>query len=104
MRPRQALAGLGDPEIAIFGIGAQTIGFEILVPVVADGDALFWTHAFCQRHAARFRVSLFAFWPRLFFAQWVWRCLCAQTIFSAPRRGPQPAMSASAWPWAFSLR
>src|ERR1700730_5262031 len=59
MRPRQTPAGLGDPEIAISGIGAQTIGLEVLVPVMADGDALFRTHAFCNRRAARFGVATF---------------------------------------------
>src|SRR5260370_16285996 len=41
MRPRQATAGLRNAEIAILRIGAQTIGFEILVAVMADSDALF---------------------------------------------------------------
>src|ERR1700694_1137163 len=41
MRLRPAAAGLRNAEIAILRIGAQTIGFEILVAIMADGDALF---------------------------------------------------------------
>src|SRR5712692_7864577 len=52
MRLRQALGCLANAEIAVFRVGAQTVGFKVLVAIVADGDALFWTSAFC-RYAAR---------------------------------------------------
>jgi len=45
MRPRQAARRVGNAEIAIFGVSAQAIGFEILVAVVADGYALLWKNA-----------------------------------------------------------
>ena len=41
MRLRQAVAGFGNAEVAIMRIAAQAVGFEILVAVMADGDALF---------------------------------------------------------------
>src|SRR5258708_34162455 len=50
---RQALGCIADAEIAVFRVSAQTVGFEVLVAVVADGDALFRTSAFCGRYAAR---------------------------------------------------
>ena len=37
---RQAVAGCGKPQIAVLRIGAQAVGFEILVAVMTDGDAL----------------------------------------------------------------
>src|SRR5260370_740095 len=48
MRPHQAVARLGDSEVAGFCVSAPTISFEILVAVMADGDALFRTCAFCR--------------------------------------------------------
>src|SRR5260370_30027454 len=48
MGPQQAVARLGNSEVAVFCVSAQTIGFEILVAVMADGDALFRTGAFCR--------------------------------------------------------
>src|SRR5258708_28101740 len=48
MGPDQAVVRLGNYEVAVFCVSAQTIGFEILVAVMADGDALFRTGAFCR--------------------------------------------------------
>src|SRR5258707_2106367 len=48
MGPHQAVARLGNSEVAVFCVSAQTIGFGILVAVMADGDALFRTGAFCR--------------------------------------------------------
>src|ERR1700687_1974751 len=59
MRPRQALAGVGNAEVAISGISAQTIGFEILVAIMADGDALFRTDALRRRLRARLGLAIF---------------------------------------------
>src|SRR5258708_35604086 len=42
---RQAVAGLGNAEVAILGVGPQAIGHKILVAVMADGDALLRTRA-----------------------------------------------------------
>ena len=55
MRLRQAMAGLGNAEIAVLRIGAQAIGFEILFAVMTDGDALFRTRA---RFGGRQRAGL----------------------------------------------
>src|SRR6266849_512771 len=60
MRSRQAMASLGNPEIAIMRIAAQTIGFEILVTVMADGDALLWTGALGGSLRASFRLDRFS--------------------------------------------
>src|ERR1700687_5393990 len=57
MRPRQALARLGNPEVAIVRIGAQAIGLEILVAIMADGDALFRPSALCRRRRARLGLN-----------------------------------------------
>ena len=43
MRLRQAVAGVGDAEIAIMRVAAQAVGFEILLAIMADGDALLRT-------------------------------------------------------------
>src|ERR1700730_18412553 len=58
MRPRQTAAGLGDPEVTIFRVTAQTVGFEILVVIMADGETLFRPRAFCNRRAARLGLEL----------------------------------------------
>src|SRR6266404_6408063 len=52
MRLRQALGCLADAEIAVFRVSTQTVGFKVLVAIMADGDALFRTSALCSRHAA----------------------------------------------------
>src|ERR1700737_426118 len=59
MRLRQAMARLGNPEIAIMRVRAQTIGFEILVAIVADGDALLWAGALGGSLRASFRLAIF---------------------------------------------
>ena len=41
MRPCHAATGVGHAEIAILRVSAQTVGFEVLVAMMADGDALF---------------------------------------------------------------
>src|ERR1035441_6168592 len=43
MRLRQAVAGGSDTEVAIMRVAAQAVGFEILLAIVADGDALLRT-------------------------------------------------------------
>jgi len=58
MRLRQAMGCLANAEIAVFRVSTQTVGFEILVAIVADGDALFRTSAFCSRHAARLGFAI----------------------------------------------
>src|SRR5437764_11455615 len=40
MRPRQAGRRVGNAEVAVPRIGAQAVGLEILVAVMADRDAL----------------------------------------------------------------
>jgi hypothetical protein len=40
MRSRQAMARIGNAEIAVFGVGAKPIGLEILLAVMTDRDAL----------------------------------------------------------------
>src|SRR3979490_269820 len=55
MRLRQAVAGLGNAEIAGLRIGAQAIGFEILLAMMTDGDPLFRTRA---RFGGRQRAGL----------------------------------------------
>ena len=40
MRLRQAVARVGDAEVAVMRVGAQAVGLEILFAVMADGDAL----------------------------------------------------------------
>src|SRR5450755_3402826 len=59
MRLRQAVAGLRNAEIAIARVGAQTIGFEILVAIVTDGDALFRPRArSCGRQPPRLGLAI----------------------------------------------
>src|SRR5450755_4393948 len=59
MRLRQAVAGLRNAEIAIVRVGAQTIGFEILVAIVTDGDALFRPRArSCGRQPPRLGLAI----------------------------------------------
>ena len=40
MRLRQAVGGVRNAEVAVFRVGAQAVGLEILFAVMADGDAL----------------------------------------------------------------
>src|ERR1700730_11335480 len=96
MRLRQAVAGVGDAEVAVFRVGAQTISFEILVAIMADGDALFRTSTFCSRCAARLGLE--------FLASGGFSSGSARRLFFFRRRSwPLPARSASAWPSTFSL-
>jgi len=53
MRLRKTLACRGHPEIAVMRIGAQTIGFEILVAVMTDCDTLFRPGAFSGGNRTR---------------------------------------------------
>src|SRR3954454_12309598 len=48
MRPCQAVAGLGDSKVAVRRVSAQSISFEVLVAVVADGNALLWPRPFSR--------------------------------------------------------
>ena len=41
MRLREAVGGIGKAEVAVLRVGAQAVGLEILVTMMADGDALF---------------------------------------------------------------
>src|SRR5258705_11977245 len=61
MRLRQALGGLANAEIAVFCVSTQTVGFEVLVAIMADGDALFRPRAFCSRYAARLGLAVLGF-------------------------------------------
>ena len=87
MRLRQAVAGVGKAEIAILGVGAQAVGFEILVAVMADGDALL---------RPRLRLAGADVRPRLlivFSRRLIWRrssAVFAPAISSARRRWPRP--------------
>src|SRR6202158_6395690 len=72
MRLRQAAAGLRNAEIAILRIGAQTIGFEILVAIMADGDALF--RASAPGGGLRPRLGLAIFGLAIFGLDWLSRC------------------------------
>src|SRR6266446_5575219 len=59
MRPREAVAGLRNAEIAIVRVGAQAIGFEILVAIVTDGDALLRPRArLCGRQRPRLGLAI----------------------------------------------
>src|SRR5258707_14768247 len=59
MRLRQAVAGLRNAEIAIVRVSAQAIGFEILVAIVTDGDALFRPRArLCGRQPPRLGLAI----------------------------------------------
>src|SRR6267154_4184900 len=58
MRLRQAMGCLANAEIAVFRVSTQTVGLKIFVAIVADGDALFRTSAFCSRHAARLGFAI----------------------------------------------
>src|SRR6202795_1347829 len=59
MRLRQAMTGLRNAEIAIVRVGAQAIGFEILVAIMTDGDALFRPRArFCGRQPPRLGLAI----------------------------------------------
>ena len=40
MRLRQAVRGFRDAEVAVLRVSAQAVGFEILLAVMADRDAL----------------------------------------------------------------
>src|SRR5258706_11094282 len=59
MRLRQAVAGLRDAEIPIVRVSAQAIGFEILVAIVADGDALLRTNALGGWQRVRLGLAIF---------------------------------------------
>src|SRR5258707_6099650 len=53
MRLRQAVRCLANAEIAVFRVSAQTVGFKVLVAMMADGDALFRTSALLRRRRVR---------------------------------------------------
>jgi len=42
-----------NAEVAVFRVGAKAVGFEILVAVMADRDALFRTRGLCPWRRAR---------------------------------------------------
>src|ERR1019366_4602269 len=58
MRLRETMAGVGYAEIAILRVGAQAVGLEILVAVMADGDALFRARAFGGGLRARLGLAI----------------------------------------------
>src|ERR1700682_1612466 len=114
MRLRQAVAGLRNAEIAIMRIGAQAIGFEILVAIVTDGDALFRPRArFCGRQPSRLGLAILlailgldmfsrggsgsGFARRRFFlrggAGRGLRCRLFRRLFPGHRRSPFPSRS-----------
>jgi hypothetical protein len=75
MRPRQAAARLGDSKVAINGVSAQTIRLEVLVTVMADGDALFRPRPFGRSDTGRLGLTMFG-------THWFSRAGCAND-FSA---------------------
>lgn len=40
VRLREAARRIGKPEIAVMRVGTQAVGLEILVAIMADGNAL----------------------------------------------------------------
>src|SRR6266850_463944 len=58
MRLCQALGGLANAEIAVFRVSTQTVGLEILVAIMVDGDALFRPRPFCGRYATRLGLAV----------------------------------------------
>src|ERR1035437_9004292 len=105
MRLRQALAGVGDAEIAVLRVGAQAVGLEIFLAVMTDGDALLRTSAFGGGLRARLGLAILGLdlFSRCGFGGGPVGNALARAIFSARRCGPRPAMSASAWPSHASL-
>src|SRR6266516_7942662 len=53
MRLRQAVGCLANAEIAVFRVSTQTVGFKVLIAIMADGDALLRTSALLRRQRAR---------------------------------------------------
>src|SRR6185437_7339005 len=60
MRLREAVTRIGNAEVAVVRIGAQTVGFKVLVAVMADRDALLWARAFDGRRRATLAGEFFA--------------------------------------------
>src|SRR5260370_37080179 len=100
MRPRQALARLGNSEVAIVRIGAQAIGLEVLVAIMADGDALFRPCALYRRRRARLGLAIFGLERlsrggfgggvarRRFFLRGGWGCRARRPRSDRPLRFP----------------
>jgi hypothetical protein len=59
MRLGQAMGCLGNAEIAVMRVGTQTVGLEVLVAIMADGDALFRARALDRRRARPLLASFF---------------------------------------------
>ncbi|MGY4489150.1 hypothetical protein ACVWWR_008341 [Bradyrhizobium sp. LM3.2] len=57
---REAVACSSDAEIAILRVGAQTVGLEVFLAVMADGDALLGTHGLFRGDSARLRFHRLA--------------------------------------------
>src|ERR1700733_3320878 len=45
MRLCEAVARIGNAEVTVMRVGAQAVGFEVFLAVMADGDALLGTRA-----------------------------------------------------------
>jgi hypothetical protein len=58
MRLRQAVASVRDAEVAVMRVCAQAVGLEILLAVMADGDALLRPRLLGRRTGAAARP-----WP-----------------------------------------
>src|SRR5882724_26232 len=59
MRLRQTVARLCNAEVAILRVGAQTVGDEIFVAIMTDGDALFRTSALDGGLLTRLDLAVF---------------------------------------------
>jgi len=60
VRPCQAGRRVGNAEIAIPGVGAQAIGLEVLLAVMADGDLLLRPPGLERRGGARLGLERLA--------------------------------------------
>ena len=89
MRLREAVACGGDAEIAILRVGAQTVGLEVFLAVMADGDALLGTRGFFGATSRAFAFT-------------VLRAVIVLRLWLRSASSPRLAMRCAillSWPW-----